>query len=146
MFSTAFFLDFASGKVLPDEVNKKGDKIMMRQKPYSEYAGKETESFKNVSPACFAISLAALYPFLAENRSEWATRLKKNVAYPVTSLWPVRVVKRYVHFIKVVFDNIDRVFTNYEEEGGAYYSDEDGAGSAHDDDEEEDSSDCDNVF
>ena len=142
-----FFLDFASGKVLPKEVNKKGDQILSRQKPYSEGAGKDKDAFKNVSPAWFAISLATLYPFLAEDRKMWKDRLKSSVMYPVTSLWPAKVVKRYVHFANVVFKNIKRVFKNYEDLGGQYFQDDDGEQTPVEEaDAQEDSSDCDDVF
>ena len=81
-----FLLDFASGKVLPDEMNRKGEPITKRQKPYSERGGKETDAFKNIYPAWFGITLASLYPFLTEDKSLWSELLTNNVKYPVTSL------------------------------------------------------------
>lgn len=142
-----FLLEFSSGKVLPGELNKKKAEITARQKPYSVYAGKETDAFKNVPPPWFAVTLATLYPFLAEDKSLWPERLRNNFAYPVTSLWPVKVVKRFVHFINTVVDKHSCMFKNYENAGGEYYKNEE-----TDSDEEasveveDDSIDCDNVF
>ena len=113
----SIFLDFASGKVLPDEVNKKGDKIMMRQKPYSEYAAKQTNAFKDIPPSWFAVSLSALYPFLAADKTTWET-LKNTVAYPCTSLWPVKVVKRFIYFIDTLFSKHSKMFSSYQNMGG----------------------------
>ena len=79
-------------------------------------------------------------------------RCKKSFAYPCTSLWPLKVVKRYVHFINITTDKISELFQAYENNGGEYY------GNGEDEDEdvpdedgdvtevEEESSDVDDVF
>ena len=146
-----FFLAFSSGKVKPGELNKKGDSITKRQKPYSNYAGQETSYFKNVSPACFGITLATTYPFLAEDRDMWSRRCQM-AAHPCTALWSVNVVKRFLHFIDTLYQKLPSVFEKYEEAGGQYYdaededpSNEDEHGSRDDEDDEEED-DCDNVF
>ena len=150
-----FLLDFASGKVLPGELNKKDEAITRRQKPYCEHAGKETNAFRNVPPPWFAVTLAALYPYLVEEQNMWTKRSKQSFAYPCTGLWPVKVVKRYVHFINVTTEKLTKLFDNYEKNGGEYYTmedgpsddeDEDEAGDAAEEDEEQESSDCDDVF
>lgn len=145
-----FLLSFSQGKVLPGEVNKKGEPIGVRQKPYGKDAGMETRAFKNVSPTCFAISLATLYPFLTDDIKNWPERLKSSVMYPCTSLWPVKVVKRYSHFINVVCKQLQCAFGNYEAAGGDYHLGEDSEdeGGTEEDGEEKSqtSEDCDDVF
>ena len=141
-----FLLDFARGKVLPGELNKKEQVITKRQKPYSEAAGKDTDTFKNVSPSWFAITLACLYPFLADDKSAWPQRLKNDIAYPCTSLWPLKVVRRYTHFINTVFEKYTLVFSNYERLGGKYYNNPNDAEEETNTSVLDDSSDCDDVF
>ena len=153
-----FLVDFACGKVLPGEVNKNDKIILQRQRPYSEGAGRDTNAFKNVPPPFFAITLAALYPYLVEEQSMWSKRTKQSFAYPCTGLWPVKVVKRYVHFINVTFGQLEDMFNSYEKFGGEYHTlDDNGPQSESEDgdadaaadaaaEEEQESSDCDDVF
>lgn len=145
-----FLLDFASGKVLPGELNKKNKEITKRQKPYSELGGRETDAFKNLPPPYFAYTLATLYPFLAEDTSAWPERVKTSVAYPATSLWPVKVVKRFVHFTNTVVDKHSCMLENYEKAGGEYYGNEESESPEEADEDsdevEDDPDDCDNVF
>ena len=152
-----FLLDFASGKVAPGELNNKDEVIKQRQKPYSEAAGKDSNAFRNVPPPFFAITLAVLYPYLVDEQNMWSNRTKQSFAYPCTGLWPVKVVKRYVHFMHVTYGKLEEVFKNYEKLGGEYYTLEDGPAAESGDgggggdgdgtaEEEQESSDCDDVF
>ena len=143
-----FLLEFARGKVRPGEKNKKGKEILQRQKPYSETIAKDTNAFKSAPPSWFGITLSALYPFLAEDTTLWEERLKNSVQYPCTSLWPVKVVKRFVHFIDTFFEKHQVVFVNYEKAGGKYHdNEEDTETSEEDEDTEGDATtDCDDVF
>ena len=144
-----FLLDFARGKVQPGETNKKGEPISQRQKPYSVYAGTDSDTFVNVSPTCFGVTLANLYPYLIEDKDKWDDLDKTKVNYPCTALWPMKIVKRYIHFINTVFDKVEEVFKNYEEAGGDYYDSmkEDDVTSGEEDGEEDESEeDFDNVF
>ena len=146
-----FLLDFSRGKVLPGEKNKKGDIILQRQRPYTELISKETNNFKDAPPSWFGITLAALYPFLAADKTAWET-LKTTVAHPCTSLWPVKVVKRFCHFIDTFVELHQVVLHNYEKAGGIYHdnntnSEEDADKASEEETEgDEESEDCDDVF
>jgi len=143
-----FFVKFASGTVLEGELNNQNEPLVHRQKPYGKEACQSAQGFKNVSPASLAISMASAYPFLVTEMNLWNNVVEKNIAYPLTSLWPAKLVKRFVHFNTIFFDMWEDVLQSYESAGGRYFPEDE------EEDEEDadkgavssDTDDCDNVF
>ena len=123
-------------------------------RPYGAKAARSKVEFKKVSSSAFATTLAVAYPFVADDRSTWKEK-GKTAIHPMTSLWPKAVVKRFIHFGKIVRQNRASLFKDYESAGGQYStvggeeeSDDDEEHEAvEEDDEESESEDgCDNVF
>jgi len=143
-----FFLAFAAGTVKEGELNPRTDEpLTRRQKPYGKKVGTNTYYFRNVSPAWLAITAASVYPFLVAEKKEWDDLKQKSIAYPVTSLWPFKVLKRFTYFNKTFADRLQRAFRSYEAAGGKYYDESDEkAGEVEENDIMEDSNSCDDVF
>ena len=140
-----FLVLFSKGHVKPGELNKKKEPVVIRQKPFGSPASQMSCDFKDVPPTWFAVTMATLYPLICEEKTTWDDRLKDDIQYPITHYWPVRVVKRYVHFANTWCDKISSVFKNYETGGGEYhgvYKSSESEGE----EEEEESADCDDVF
>ena len=141
-----FLLQFAAGKVKEGEVNNTKDPITQRQKPYGREACSSARGFKNLSPACLAITMASAYPLIVAEMDQWEDVLDKNIAYPVTSLWPTKVVKRHLHFNTTFFDKLEDVFESYEAADGKYFPEGEDEQEAGGEVAEPSSSDCDDVF
>lgn len=140
-----FLIKFASGFVEEGEVNNQKEALVVRQKPFGKDAALSTRGFKNVSPANLAITMASAYPLLVAELVAWKDVNDRNIAYPLTSLWPVKLVKRFLHFNTTYFDKWHEVLESYEDEGGEIHPE------AEDEDDGEpvpssESDDCDNVF
>ena len=102
--------------------------------PYGDAASKQTSSFVQVASPTFSITLAAMYPFIVNDKSKWTTLLK-NCSYPIKQLWPKGVLGRYMHFNDTFHDLRKTIFDAYEENEGDYH------GADEDPDDEDDSGD-----
>ena len=144
-----FFLAFASGYVKDGEINPRTEKpLVSRQPPYGTKADTSSHYFRTVSPSWFAITAAALYPFLVAEKEEWEELRERTHAYPVTSFWPVTLIRRYNHFHNTYKEHLQSIFRSYESTGGTYF-DEDEAGTdseVSDSQIIEEGNPCDNVF
>ena len=147
--SIEFLVDFAKGKIGADEVDKHGNPKTTRSKPYGVHGAKKSH-FCNLSSTWFGVTMAALYPFLAEDKDKWTLRIKGklgNFSHPASGLWPVKIVKRHIHFQKTMKEHLETMLETYQRYGGKF--DEE---SADEDNEEEEEvvqaseSDCDDVF
>jgi hypothetical protein len=96
-----------------------------KMRPYGEAASVSTKDFQDVSDAQMGLTLAAMYPFVKMEQSSWnqvlRTKNKKNCAHPVTGLWHVNTVSRFLNFISTFRANRKELFQIYEKEGGVYH-------------------------
>ena len=91
--------------------------------PYGKPASVSTQSFKDVPPAMFACTLAAMYPFVACDKSYWPKLLKK-CSHPMTAMWPWGQVRRHLSFHQKFTNNFVKLFSAYEESKGEYHGPE----------------------
>ena len=149
-----FLLNFAKGTIAEGETDRKGKPITNRNPPYGVDAHHESH-FPSLPKTWFGATMAALYPFLCEDRDQWTLRINGklgNFAHPAPGLWPLQQVKRHVHFQKTMKDKFFIMLTTYKDHGGTFSSSEDEDDDVDDDDdgdsegEQEQKSDCDDVF
>ena len=148
-----FLYNFAKGTIAEGETNRKGDEVTNRNPPYGAGAVKEAH-FMSVPKTWLAVTMAGLYPFLCEDRDQWSLRILGklgNFKHPGTGLWPLRLVKRHVHFQTTINSNLTDMYGVYKDGGGTFEEsseeeEDDDEDEDEDDDEEGKESDCDNIF
>ena len=97
--------------------------------PYGQWAAKHAEHFKEVPTTEFATTLAALYPFLAQPKTEHE-ELRKTPNYPMTAVWPVGPIRRQLHFVRKCDSHMEDMLKGYESAGGQYYGHEPSSSSS----------------
>ena len=88
--------------------------------PYGKKASEYVTHFKAVPFAWFAVSLAAMYPFVHESIDKWEPLLAK-FSHPMTQMWPWPIVSRYLNFCSLFRSNGQALFEKYESLGGDYH-------------------------
>ena len=117
----------------PDTTPKKKKRKSRRVYPYGPAAARSADAFKELPFTFFATTLAAMYPFLANDKEQWDDIMKMH-AYPMTHLWPVGPVRRSMHFIGKCLTHMGIVLESYEGQGGDYYGPEESSSDHYDDD------------
>ena len=98
---------------------KEGAKVF----PYGDRASKKTADFLAVPSPTFSVTLACMYPFIAEDKETHAAILKRS-QYPIKQLWPRSILRRYLNSNDVFFEQRDNIFAHYEESGGDYHGED----------------------
>ena len=114
--------------------------------PYGSKAATNTDAFNKIPSPWFAATLACMYPFVVNDESQYP-QLLKQVQYPIPTLWPKPIVKRYIHFNNIVHRQREQMFKTYEDNGGDFHG-PDEESEYEDTPEQKDSQDldCDMVF
>ena len=108
----------------------KGESRQAAKKDYVLYpfgsAGANTYSFKTAIPdSYFATVLSELYPFVVTettNEEKWQ-QLLKACHHPMTKLWPLPLMKRYMSYMTKFGRQRKELFQCYDDCGGEYFDD-----------------------
>ena len=103
---------------------KKNKRKVTPVMPYGMAASWSTEAFKEVPLPFFSATIATLYPFVTMDKSEWAEKAA-TFYYPMTRLWPLKEVKRRIHFYNRFLRMRNVIFGTYEDAGGEYHPESD---------------------
>ena len=93
--------------------------------PFGKPASESTKAFKNIPSPVLGLALAQMYVFIKLDPDLWKGLLskknKKGCCHPMTHIWHVNDVNRFVNFISVFRANRKALFEAYEKEGGDYH-------------------------